>query len=634
MSAGTIRAPGPHKNRDRTSSARSRRPRRHHDCWPETEPASTRGVWMGAAVGIIGALWTFGFSFFRGDPAYWNYLWGDAGSGLAALRYYLDEPWGVPLLQAHALSTPDGINLAFTDSIPVLALIAKALRPLGIRPAQWWAGWYLFVFAAQGAAMAYAVRAWGARSAAIQVAAAVIALAGPIFLLRAWHPGLAGQFTLILAWAFVGKLRSGTTTPRLAFGILIAIIAMLTHVYLLVGAGVIIAGAVINEATAGRLGWMRATRWFAALTASIAIIAAVCGYFTAGATKASGYYQVGMHLFGPVIPQRSTFWPGQEWTISAGGSYDALNWVGFGWIGMVAAGFIASRHLIRPFIRTYQVLLSAVLVLAAYSITPVIRLWNDDDRHDLRTPLRWVYTDFDSHRYVYGTVAVLGAGLAAFVAYRRPRLRSRNAILFLSLPTVIWGASMLTNTVAVDAVTGQFRAAGRLFWVISYGALVLGATGLDRFARQLSKPAMTPIAVSTAAILLAVVQVVDTSAFRRQAGETLDPTPERVDRLDTLADLIDGYDVIHLEPALNCVTLLAGYDGIHSYQDVGIVASWELRPIDAAYAARRPDQSCAQPPTFIPDPSVVSVVVTHDITKEPTGGQSCTSVGLLAVCSP
>lgn len=587
------------------------------------------GVWTSAAIGVCFAIWTFGIDFFSGDPVYWDYLWGDAGSGLAALRYYLDEPWGFPLLQADTINTPEGVNLAFTDSLPILALLAKVLRPLGIGPGQWWSWWYLVLYAAQGASAAYAVRAWGARSTVIQISAAVVALGGPIFLIRTWHPGLAGQFTLLLAWAFVGRLRSDPSSWRhLRFGVIVALVALLIHVYLLFGVVVILVGGVLNEAARGTLAWTTAARWFGALSFAVVAVGALCGYFTTGAARANGYFLVGMHLLGPVVPQRSTFWPGNEWTINASGSFEAINWIGFGWLGIVLLGVAVSLRKVPEVARRYQVLIAAVLLLTAYSVTPVIRLW-DDNPHDLRTPLRWVYTDFESHRFVYGAAALLAVALGAVLIRQRPSFAFRNGLIALMVPAALWGISMLSSPIAIEVVTGQFRSAGRLFWGVSYGALVLGAAALDR-ARERTGSALFVVV----AVALALVQVVDTAAFRGLGGETLDPTNERIERLDGIADLIVGFERIHLEPAYNCAVALAGTEGVWAYQDIGHVASWTLQDIDAAYAARKPDEDCSVPPVLVSDPEVVNVVVAaSDFLATVPASYDCRSVGLVVACT-
>lgn len=593
---------------------------------PEPSVGVSFTVLSGALIGVLAALVTFGFDFFRGDPAYWDYLWGDAGSGLAALRYYLDDGWGFPLLQANGINSPDGINVAFTDSIPLLALTAKLLRPLGFAPEQWWAWWYLFIYAAQGAAAAYAVRCWGSRSALTEACVAVVAVSAPILLLRTWHPGLAGQFTLLLAWAFVGNLRRGRGDQRriLASGALLIVVSLLIHVYLMVGVVIVVVGGVLNEWAQQRLRRRDVGWWFALLLGNVAVLGIVFGYFSAGAARAGGYYLVGMHLLGPVVPQWSTLWPGDEWIIDASGSFEAFNWLGFGWLGIIMLALAISRHSVIDFIRRYQVLAALLVLLTAYSITPVIRV-RDDNPHDLRTPLRWIFQSYDLHGYAYGAAATVAA-LATLEYLRRNRTNGwRYGGIALSIPVLIWGLSMLTDTVLIDAVTGQFRSAGRLFWVVSYGLLVVGGARIGSRTVPMKRPLL---AVSIAA--LALVQVIDVAAFRTQAGQTLDPTPERIERIDAIVEALQGAERINIEPAYNCVVAQAGFEGIWAYQDVGIAASLETIEILDAYAARRPNQDCG-PIVPTDDPTTLLVVVARpDFQPSPT--HTCDALDIITVC--
>lgn len=44
--------------------------------------------------------------------------------------YFLAQPWHWPVLEALRLDAPHGVNIALTDSIPLVAVIVKALHPL------------------------------------------------------------------------------------------------------------------------------------------------------------------------------------------------------------------------------------------------------------------------------------------------------------------------------------------------------------------------------------------------------------------------------------------------------------------------------------------------------------------------
>lgn len=613
-------------------------------------------IGMGAAIGMTIAFWVFGVDFFRGQDAYWNLVQGDAGSGLSALRYFLDEPWGFPLLEARGLNAPDGINIAFTDSLPVLALVAKVLRPLGIEANQWFALWYLAIYTLQGLFAVVAVRAFGVRSWAVEGGVAAIAVSAPIMMLRTWHPGLAGQFTLLAAWAIVGHLRHSDKQRLvrwLAVGLIV--LSLFIHVYLVLGCSVIIGSALLGEVAIGRMSLRSALSWFGGLFTTVLVIAGLGGYFQAGASTVNGYYLWGVHLAGPIAPQWSRLWPGDEWILQANGSFEGFNWLGAGWVlllfvvgvGVVVAALgsdadsrLATRaNGLASVVRAYQVTLAALVVLGLYAVTPFVRI-HGDNPHDLRTPLAWIFEDRTHHGLIYGVV--IGAvSVAALVGIlRQPKgLASFAGVAFFAVVSLFWSLSMLVSTRGIDLVTGQFRVAGRLFWPISYGLLVAGAVAVYRWGQRSTAGDGTARARVAAAliVLLAVVQVVDVAQFRTHAGSVLASPQERADRLAGIESLVGDFSSIHIEPgSLNCVAGVAGANGVQDFQDIGIVASWATRQTDAVYAARQAVIDCDVAPEFHEGNDTVTTVVVQaglEGDVQAPAGFGCRELSGIVACS-
>ncbi len=564
-------------------------------------------VLAGAVIGIAVALWTYGLAFFDGDAAMWRLLWGDAGTGLAALRYYIDQPWGMPLLHADVINSPDGINIAFTDSLPILAMVAKAVKPLGVSAEQWFAWWYLMVFALQGAAAVTAVRAWGVRSWVIELSAAVLAVSMPILTLRTWHPGLAAQYTLLLAWAAVGHLRrSERQTLVLGLATALSVVALLSHVYLLLGVSMIVGGAAVGEAVRGRLELRRLFGWIGVHLATVLGVAGVCGYFSAGAEATDGYMDLGMHLLNPFWPQRSWFWPGNEWIIEASGSFEPFNWLGMGTALLVLGALAVGVRQLPTIVRRYQVLCAFMLVLVLYSLTPTLRI-RDDNPHDARTVLARMVTNEGYHNEIYGLGSLSVVLATIWWLSRRPgRSRDAAGVAVLATALGLWSAMMLVSTWPLEEFTSQFRVAGRFFWPVSYG-LVIGSLVAASRSRQRWMPALV--------VALVIVQVIDIQDYREQAHdvflpELFVPVPDREETLGAMAEAMHDFDRVHLEPPLNCVP---GFTNdawaVFRFQDVGIVASWERQEIDAVYAARRALVDCNAPITFVEGDDVVNMVV-------------------------
>src|SRR5437868_11450027 len=54
----------------------------------------------------------------------------DAAVHVIGQRYFIQAQWSWPLLVVKSLVPPDGTNVAFTDSIPLIALVTKVFRHL------------------------------------------------------------------------------------------------------------------------------------------------------------------------------------------------------------------------------------------------------------------------------------------------------------------------------------------------------------------------------------------------------------------------------------------------------------------------------------------------------------------------
>jgi hypothetical protein len=70
------------------------------------------------------------------------------------LRFFVNDGWHFPLLETSNLTSVAGdhANIALTDGIPLLAIIAKTFKFLGISTETWIGLWYYGCFLAQGIA--------------------------------------------------------------------------------------------------------------------------------------------------------------------------------------------------------------------------------------------------------------------------------------------------------------------------------------------------------------------------------------------------------------------------------------------------------------------------------------------------
>lgn len=359
-----------------------------------------------------------------GDPAVMRLATGDAAVALAGFRYYLADGWHLPLLFTAKLDAPRGTVIAYTDSIPLLALTAKSVRALGIPAERWWGWWLTAGFVGQATAALFALRAWRVRSAIVGLATATVLVMFPPFLFRVFHPALAFQAPLIVAIGLAGLLRRPDSRLAVPATVVLPVVALLIHPYHLLACLVILAGGHLDAARLGRrpvrvvIGWAVAT---AGLTGGVALIG---GYFSQSVVPAEGYGTYALIPWSPLWPQLSWWWPGHDDILLASHTSEGFAFVGVGGLVLVAAGIVLA---VRRFPNTWRAVGSlavGLILLGLYAVTPRIHVGPD-------------------------TVVDVGHHLSAMAR-----------------------------------LTGTFRASGRLAWSLDYaailGSVVLLARRLDR----------------------------------------------------------------------------------------------------------------------------------------------------------
>ncbi|MBK7502868.1 MAG: hypothetical protein IPI14_09750 [Polaromonas sp.] len=96
----------------------------HGLAWRDFGSATPFGVYLSAiliACGFVNYL--FPLSFLQGHSTVTDF--GDISQHISGWWYYMQEPWHLPLLHTYKLDHPDGVSIAFTDSIPLAALFSS-----------------------------------------------------------------------------------------------------------------------------------------------------------------------------------------------------------------------------------------------------------------------------------------------------------------------------------------------------------------------------------------------------------------------------------------------------------------------------------------------------------------------------
>ncbi len=601
-------------------------------------------VGIGSLVGLAMAMLSLDFAFFFGDPPLVRGLGADAGSSFAGFRFFVQDDWHFPLLATDSLvdgTRPETV-IAMTDSLPLLALVAKALRFLGLSAEHWIAGWYYGCFVMQGVGAALVAYTHEVRSRWSVVAMAVLASTAPVLMLRIWHPGLFGQFTVLLMWAAVGMLWHRRTLRSALWLVPALVVALLVHPYFFVMCSVIGVGAIVSAWFERVLDWKQTISWFALTAATLLVAMYGFGYIPNRAVAPGGYGEYGMYLVGPFWPQWSRLWPGNEWLLlNRTGTFEGVNYLGAGGVLAVALAIVLQPRRVWRFAVRRQVFVLVLATLTAVAVTHAIYVRTNlpylplgEQMNELRS---------GTNRYVLGAAILALTTTAALLAWWWTALRTVRPVLSAAA-LMAWGyaASLLVRPGYVWSTLEQFRASGRFFWIIGYGLSLGGVVVIDRWLAERRPAAIVDrrrsvaVSVAAAAILLTVsgVQYFDTTQFRAFVPTMFNSTPDRVSHIDLLTALAGAHQTVHLGPDWFCTT---GAESLLMFQDVVIAASFANSPVDAYYGGRT-DVNVACDAEFAPPTTAHPLIVAaHPLDQSlpawlPAGYECRTTPGAL-LCS-
>lgn len=347
---------------------------------------------------------------------------GDAAQHMIAQRYLIADAWRWPPTFAANLNTQEGgMNTAFADSIPALALVLKAMRawlPDGFHGIGlfYGLGWLL-----QPVAVFWALRGAGERRLLPALGIALAALSMPAWIGRFGHAALTGHFLLLLGLGLYLRLVRAPTTALWAAAVTLQPLALLVHPYI---AAMTLALLAAIPATRLLRGDSFIASGLAVASGLAAVIATMAGFGYLGAAGDGGYGMFAMNLLSPVWPAGSGLL-GVPWSpqldATGHGGWEGYNWLGLGLLAALALGIAAHPGAALRGLRRHAGLALVLLALTALAV---------------------------SHRIGFGTRIILDLGEA-------------------------------------PGVLGQFRASGRFFWPVAYALLLGATVLLARLSPAL-----------------------------------------------------------------------------------------------------------------------------------------------------
>ncbi|MEI9986974.1 MAG: DUF6311 domain-containing protein [Aliidongia sp.] len=477
---------------------------------------------LAALLGIGQALDLYSFDFLLGRGVFWQSPPADTAQLLIALRYFDAEPWHWPLTHISALGAPGGVSVS-NVSLPLVALLGKALQPVFGRDVNFFGGYELISMVLQPVAMLWLLWEMGVRNRVGLLCGAVIALSFPIFLYRVGHLSLMGQYpiTAALALYFVTKRRPGAT-PWIAF-IGLSLITMLIMLYLTIMVdGILFAAAVTDMLRARRLWSAGAATLLTVIVVSVTMLWAAEYLSVGGGTFAGnsyGYYS--LNLLSPIVPQDSTLFSTENRLLDmTGGQYEGMSYLGAGLL---------------------------LLFCGAAAILPVEFL-SGRARSEIHAAVQsnWV----------------LLLVLTAFVVF------AVSNEVFVGSVHFSFGLPVSTD------LPGNLRSSGRFFWPLGYAL----AAGLIWAVGRV----MLPVKASLVLLLVAGLQYADASNLRAGVAQfSRTSLPMTLSREPWLR-LVRAHDALVVLPTFHC----AADQARGQIMDLLLYASERPIPVNTMYTGR------------------------------------------------
>ena len=333
---------------------------------------------LGAALGIAVFLLIYGTaplnvandSFCRG-----GFIEKDIQQHYAGWLFYRHSALGWPLGVTQAVNAPDGVSIAYTDSIPLLAVLCRPLAAALGGTFQYF-GWFtLGCFALQGGFGALLCGLF-ANALFAPLAGALVFTVSPVLIERAFrHSSLGAQWLVLAAlYCYFSCRRQGRYASAGLF--IINVLAVGIHPYFLPMTYAVTLALLLEYAVTHRQ-WLRPA---ALLIGNMACTAALgwalgllYGTATSGGQALYGYFAMNLNaLWNPIGVNGvlySRLLPAQN---QVNGNYDAFAYLGLGVLAALPVVLVLGRRRILSCLRRHWALCLVCAVLTAFAISNTI----------------------------------------------------------------------------------------------------------------------------------------------------------------------------------------------------------------------------------------------------------------------
>jgi Family of unknown function (DUF6311) len=433
---------------------------------------------LAIVIGCCFVAYLFPWTFLSGNSVVFDH--GDIAQHVSGWWYYARDSWHFPLLHTERVNHPEGVSIALTDSIPIMALLFKTLLTLfpSIFPEHfhyfgWWMG---LVFVAQAVSAVMLMRALGAKSLFTTIISIGFALTWPVLHARYHHAALMMQSIIIfaLAFYFYGANKTWSSNKTSFAFIVLSLVALTVHPYFLPFVSGLFVAFMVDQIVKGEA-WLMQLKRLVIFGLVLGLTMWVLGYLDRKAPL-GGF---GDFFF---LDLKHPFCGGSKLINCGVGPvyefpyHEGFNYLGAGLLLLIPIALIFNGKALLTLPKKYPALLLLVVSFFLYALSNRVRY----------------------------------AGVEIF-----------------SYPLPTW----------LNFLTGTFRASGRFFWLVSL--LVLFTSLASLLKKRVFLPTLTVTCLLTTALVLQVKDVkpwldrIRTEALKPSKVNFADwaPVMARVDKL-------------------------------------------------------------------------------------------------------
>ena len=347
----------------------------------ESELSRNKYYLIALGLSVLYTLHLFPWSFITGTNGFWFDTRSDPTQHITGMWAFVHDQWRFPLLYTKLLNAPEGVSVAFTDSIPLAIIPFKLIYHWLPEGAHYFGAWVIGCYLLQGLVGAYAMTILGDHKLKGAVFGSLFVLMMPSLMIRIPHAALIAQFMLLLSivWYFKFTLRQITAHSFFKRNLFLLLLASLIHPYFIAMLYPIFLVSLLEaffkrRISASMLGV------YLLCTLLLLFFSFYCvGYITLQGgfpPLDGGFENSSMNLISPLLGTHlanSVFIPSFGLTLDAtGGQIDGHNYLGIGLWLMLFYMLLMQRQLVVARIKEHWLMVVLMLGFFVYSLSSAV----------------------------------------------------------------------------------------------------------------------------------------------------------------------------------------------------------------------------------------------------------------------